>query len=124
MSDAPIIGSGKPHTVSLAEGSTVASHARARTAGAPLPEQAPEAVRMAQAPEALHSEKPRVRLRPTKRQLPTPSASPAAKATSSPLNAVDAALLARIAELERLNSQVRVQLDRTVTDDTPTRSSP
>lgn len=124
MSDAPIIGSGKPHTVSLSEGSTVASHARARTAGAPLPEELPETVRMAQAPDPLHLEKPRMRLRPAKSKLPTAGAIRAGKASQAPLNAVDAALLARITDLERRNSQVRVQLDSTVVDDPLTRSSP
>ena len=124
MSEAPIIGSGKPHTVSLSEGSTVASHARTRTTGAPLPEEPPEAQRFAQAPDALSSEKPRVRLRPTKRNLPTPASGQAAKATQAAMSGADAALLARIAELERRNSQVRVQLDRAVAEDTPKRSSP
>jgi len=113
MSEPPIIGSGKPHTVSLPEGSTVASHARKPTAGSPLPEDPPEVVRRGQAPDSLATEKPRARLRPAKRNLPAPStlASPGAGAATA-TNAADAALLARIAELQRRNSQVRAQLDR------------
>lgn len=111
MAEPPIIGSGKPHTVSLPEGSIVATQRRQRNAGSPVPEEAPAPVRTGQAPDPLTQELSKVRLRPAKRSRPRPAATPAGQTGAAPARAGDAALLARIAELEKRNGQIRNRLD-------------
>ncbi len=107
-----VIGSGKPHTVTLAEGSSVATQRPTRAAGGRLPEAPPAHVREGLAPEP---------------------ATPAARKTAQLQSAVQVArvvtaradqprpagrlqdpspLLTRIAQIERRNGQLRARLDQ------------
>ena len=111
MAEPPIIQSGKPHTVSLPEGSTVAAHKRPRKASGQLPAAPPPlALRLGDLPDA--QDRSIAQARPAAAGL---RASPAQKtpATVPPATAsvgLDAGLMARIAELEQRNARVRSML--------------
>lgn len=115
MSDPQIIQSGKPHTVSLPEGSTVAAHKRPRMAGGQLPEPPPLAeLRLGDIPDELELAQATARTAPpqaTARHAPAAAAA-ARGARARPPAGLDPALLARIADLERRNDQVRGTLQR------------
>ncbi len=118
MAEPPIIGSGKPHSVSLPAGSTVAAQVHKPKGGTPVPETTPEEVRRVPVPDAIPTEKPRARLRPAKRSLPTPAGAATTKAARPQTDVTDhAAILARISQLEQRNDQVRAQLDRLEAED-------
>lgn len=110
MSDPPIIGSGKPHTVSLAEGSTVATQRPTRAGGGRLPEEPHALVREGLAPDpaALAARKTPLRAPPTQaaRNVRSRADPP------SPAGAIQdySPLLTRIAQVEQRNGQIRARL--------------
>ncbi len=121
MADPTVIGSGQPHTVSLPEGSTVATRRRLRKAGGQLPTQPGEARREGSVPGELPGRgqatprggagKAEARAMPARGAAPLGSISP---------RALDSALLARIAELTQRNQAVRATLDHLPGEDPAT----
>ncbi len=101
MSDPQIIPSGKPHTVSLPEGSTVATHKRPRMGGGQLPEAPPLAeLRLGDIPDEIGLAQAAVRPASpqAKPRRAPPAAAGARAARPRPPAGLDPALLARIAE--------------------------
>jgi len=113
MSDPSIIGSGKPHTVKLAEGSKVATQRPTRAAGGRLPEDLPLLVRAGQAPEPLADP---VRKAAQLRSNSDTGADAASRRAPPRLAAetlsAPSLLLTRIAQLEQRNRSIRAQLER------------
>ena len=116
MSDPPIIGSGKPHTVSLAEGSTVATQRPTRAAGGRLPDEPRALFRDGLAPEpaALAARKTPQRPPPTQA---AGNVRPRAD-QPSPVGAIQdySPLLTRIAQVEQRNGQIRARLAQADSD--------
>lgn len=114
MSEPSIVSSGKPHTVSLPEGSTVAAQRRPQRVSASLPADLPEMVRLGEAPEGSATGPMADRERgPQAAAEPDAGLAAAAGAGPATPQKLDDALLARIADLERRNARVRAALDRT-----------
>jgi hypothetical protein len=110
VSEPPIIGSGKPHTVTLAEGSSVATQRPTRAAGGRLPEEPPAPVREGLAPEpAMQATRKAAQLRPSVQaaHVITPRA-----AQARPPSGIEdtSPLLARIAQVEQRNGRIRARL--------------
>ncbi len=112
MSDPSIIGSGKPHTVTLAEGSTVATQRPARAASDRLPEDLPLPVREGHAPEPLPDPVRKVAQLRTKSNTEDAIASRAAPPRAAETLSAPSPLLTRITELEKRNRDIRSQLER------------
>lgn len=114
MAEPTIIGSGQPHTVSLPEGSTVATRRRLRKAGAQLPTQPDAAQRTGQLPDELPGRgNARMRSGPGGGvSQGTPAGAHARMPQAIPERALDVALVARIAALTKRNQAVRATLDR------------
>ncbi len=121
MAEPTVIGSGQPHTVSLPEGSTVATRRRLRKAGGQLPEQPGEARREGSVPGVLPvrgKAKARGGAGPDEaRAIPARAAAPVVPIGP---RALDPALLARIAELTQRNQAVRATLDHLPGEDPAT----
>lgn len=117
MSEPPIIGSGKPHTVTLAEGSSVATQRPTRAAGGRLPEEPPAPVREGQLPEpAPHPPRKTAHLRA--QTQPAHVLGPRAAGPRPGSRILDPSpLLTRIAQVEQRNGQIRARL-------APSESSP
>lgn len=113
MEDRPtIIGSGHGHTVSLPEGSSVASHRRAPQVGSKLPEDLPVAQRTGDEPPPVPAGRPGG-TRPPVPTSPSPAPGPGAGLATAPVDTgLDDALMARLSELARRNDAVRATLDR------------
>ncbi len=112
MSDPSIIGSGKPHTVKLAEGSNVATQRPTRTASGPLPEDLPLPIREGHAPEPLADPVRKVAQLRSKSDTGADVASRATpRLAAEPLSA-PSLLFTRIAQLEQRNRSIRAQLER------------
>lgn len=106
-----IIGSGHAHTVSLPEGSTVATHRRAPQAGAKLPQDPPAAQRVGEEPPPLAATAARAHAALSTRVY-AQSAVASRQDTTPAHEGLDDALMARLSELTRRNAAVRSTLDR------------
>lgn len=120
MSDPSIIGSGKPHTVKLAEGSKVATQRPTRATGGRLPEDLPLPLREGHAPEPLPDPVRKVAQLRSRSDTGADSASRATSPGAAETLSAPNLLLTRIAQLEQRNRSIRAQLERpTDTTDKP-----
>ena len=112
MSEPPIIGSGKPHTVTLAEGSSVATQRPTRATGGRLPEEPPAPAHDGLAPElAMPATRKAAQLRPQAQAARVIPARADLPRTAGRLED-PSPLLTRIAQIERRNGQLRARLDQ------------
>lgn len=103
MTQPPIIGSGQPHTVTLAPGSNTATHKQPRVA-APTP-QAPR-------PQFRPASRPEVAKPNTARPAPPTEVPAPASPEPEPESILSPHILQRISGLQERNESVRAELDR------------
>jgi hypothetical protein len=111
MSDPSIIGSGKPHTVKLAEGSKIATQRPTRAAGGRLPEDLPLLVRAGHAPEPLADPVRKAAQLRSNSDTAADVASQAPPRLAAETLSAPSLLLTRIAQLEQRNRNIRAQLE-------------